>query len=148
MRSASRGVIFGLFHQGGRPLPSLTMRTSVMSKRVTMKLSGPAASKPSITPDRIPVMRAAMVTTTATPMATPRIVSPVRILLVRMADRAIRMPSSRVFRRPFISLVPQGDHRIELGCPSRWVDSRDDPDPHSQRHAQSDPFGSHGCGQG
>jgi hypothetical protein len=85
-------------------------------------------NRPSMTDVRIPVMSAEIMTTTPTPIATPRIVRPERTLLVPMEPRAILTPSLSVVRPlisvslvTFTSLVPQGVDGGELGGPHRWV---------------------------
>ena len=68
---------------------------SEKSKGATWKLSGPAASIMLITSLLIPVITAATVTTTPTPIATPSTASAERIQLARRADAATLNPSRR-----------------------------------------------------
>ena len=107
--------------------PSSEMRTAVKSKRMTMKLSGPAASKADITVVRMPVMSAAIATTTETPTATPRIVRLDLTLFARSASQAILRPSltavSPETRSLACSLIAQSIHGIELRRPGRRIDT-------------------------
>ena len=119
--------MMGLLNHGSRPL-SIEVRTAEKSKRMIPKLSGPACWNPSITDVRIPVMSAASMTTTPTPIATPRIVRLERTLLALIELRPIRIPSLSVVTALIsislvtsISLVPQGVHGGELRGPHGGV---------------------------
>jgi hypothetical protein len=75
----------------------------VKSNRMTMKLSGPAASKADMTVVRMPVISAAIATTTETPTATPRTVRLDLTLFERRASKAIFSPSVTAVSPPMRS---------------------------------------------
>src|SRR5688572_21498732 len=104
----------------------------------------------------MPVMTAAIRTTTATPMPTPRIVSSERKRLPRSESTPTRTPSLRlpirwtVARRRdarLCSLIAERHHGVHARGPDRGVDARRHPGPHAEHDAEDDPVRGHRDGQ-
>jgi hypothetical protein len=94
MRSASTPLIGGLRRQGLVSSDPSEMVTPAWKKRHTRKVRGAICSNMSDTLRLMPLIVAAMIITTITPMATPRMVSAARPLLPRSEASAIPTPSS------------------------------------------------------
>src|SRR5437899_6348700 len=96
MRSASISLIGGLRRQGlDSSEPSETL-TPAWKKRHTRNVRGAIDSKMFDTLLLIPLIIAAITITTITPMATPRMVSAARPLLLRSESSAMPTPSNRL----------------------------------------------------
>src|SRR5690606_12611421 len=134
----------GLLPQGGPSL--LTRRTSLKSKRATMKFFGPTASISSTTLLRIPWIMALIAMTVATPTTMPRIVSPERNLLARIWSRARTAPSRKLSMRMLFR--PQCNHGIQPRRPRRRVDAGNDAHAHAHEHGHAHPERRDGRRQG
>src|SRR5438552_680200 len=100
IRSASRSLMGGLRRHGlFSSEPSDTV-TPAWKKRHTRKVRGAIDSKTPATLLLIPLTMAAINITTVTPIATPRIVSAARTLLLRSESRAMPTPSNRPVNPP------------------------------------------------
>src|SRR5688500_19778589 len=101
-------VSLGLPSHGG----VLLNRTSVWSKRDTLKLAAPMDATSSEIPFSTPAMMEVMRVTVATPMATPRMVRKARTLLLRRDSRAMVTPSTVARMLMDASLRAKGDDGV------------------------------------
>src|SRR5574341_2613031 len=140
MRSASSLLIGGLRRQGLVSSDPSEMFTPAWKNRHTRKVRGAIDWNVLDTLRLMPLIIDAMIITTITPMATPRMVSAARPLLPRSEASAIPIPSNSWVTR---SLLPQGRDRVEPRGPARGVHPRDDPHAGAESHAQHDGPGRH-----
>ncbi len=98
MRSASAKVSGDFLRRSRRA--SFEIWIPPWKLRNTKNVRGPSCSTMSVTPRLMPVIMAAMTITTATPMATPRMVRAARALLALMELRAIPTPSKTCIATP------------------------------------------------
>src|SRR5688572_1935583 len=95
-------------------------------------------------------MAADMMTTTNTPIATPRIVSAARTLLARIESNAMKTPSVSAATRvtmPMLLLLPEGGDRIEPRRAAGRIRSGDDAHRHPHEDADADRPRGNRCGQ-